>query len=115
MYTSEFDPFEYNGFVEVMTMAEQAQPLCEINDPLSMYKAASIIEARLHQLDNYTFHRLRNDNTVEIVDTLRETATELKNRYATGGGSRIYCETKLEVIVQQAKIGADAVQQKVRR
>lgn len=113
--SSEFDAVEYNGFIDIMTMAEQTQPGCEANDPATIYRAATIMESRAHQLENYTLHRLNNNNTVEIVDTIRETIGEFKDRYAAGVASKIYCDTKLEVIIQQAKLGADAVQQKVRR
>ena len=113
--SSYFDNFEYNGFIEIMTSAEIAHEACGVANIHYMRGISSGIANAAHRLDNYTLHRINNENTVEITKTIRATAEEFEARYLGESVSVIYCEAKTSNIIDQAKLGADAVQKKVRR
>lgn len=113
--TSEFDALEYDGFIEIMTLSEKIHTMCDENNTRQLKIATDILEARAHQLQNYVSHRPNNEDTTEIVSIIRDTASEFSSRYENDGASSLYCKAKTEVIVEQTKLGADAVQHKVRR
>lgn len=113
--SSDFDNFEYNGFIEIITAAEIAREMCDAGNAAYLRGASTRLADAAHQLDNYTLHRINNESTVEITKIIRETAEEFEARYMNGSVSVIYCEAKTSNIIDQAKLGADAVQKKVRR
>ena len=113
--TSDFDNAEYDDFITVMTLAEQTKPYCG-SDKSKILPRAFLLDGHAHHLQNYTLHRINNEATNTIADLIREDTTELLDRYNAGSKvNKIYCESKLDNIIGQAKIGADAVQKKVRR
>jgi hypothetical protein len=113
--TSTFDNNEYASFISIMTLAEQSKVFCD-GPKDQMIDRAYRIDGHAHQLSNYTLHRVNNKSTHKIATIIKDTTSEMVDRYATGDKvSKIYCETKLDNIVDQAKMGADATQKKVRR
>ena len=113
--TSDFDNAEYDDFVTVMTLAEQVKPFCG-GDKSQLLPRVYLLDGHAHHLQNYTLHRINNDATNEIADLIREDTTQLVDRYNSGSKvSKLYCESKLDNVIGQAKIGADAVQKKIRR
>ena len=97
-----------------MTLAEQAKPFCK-GGGHELISRIMLVDAAAHHLRNYTLHRINNENTLEIAEIVHDTSTEMVDRYTDEGASFIYCENKLDNIIGQAKIGADAVQKKIRR
>lgn len=112
--TSDFDNVEYGDFIDVMTFAEQAKPFCSVGGH-DLVAQLMLMDAAAHHLENYTLHRINNENTLEIAEIVHNTTGEMVDRYSKGSASKIYCENKLDNIIAQAKLGADAVQTKVRR
>lgn len=121
METSRFDPNEYSGFIGVLTRAETYGPkVCDSEPPAVTHQALRVLnamDAELQYLHNYATYRQRdNEDTAAIVQIIRDTVREMIGRYSTGETpSKFYCNAKFGVIVEQAKLGATAVQEKARK
>ena len=113
--SSDFDNIEYNDCIIVMTLAERAKPLCASGSQADIYSAAVEIEHAAHHLENYASHRINNEHTRELTRIVHETTSELVERYQDQKASSIYCEAKLDNIADEARLGAGAMQLKVRR
>jgi hypothetical protein len=113
--SSKFDVAEYANFVQFITAAEQARDLCQHPEPSVMARAADSLERLLHFQLNYVTYRPNNEATISIVDELHNNSVQLRDRYLDGTPSRVYCETKIDVMVAQAKIGIEAANSKLRK
>ena len=113
--SSDFDNTEYEGFVTVLTLAEHAKEFCG-GDKGQVLRRVYLMDGQADLLENYTEHRINNEDTHEIATIIQETVDEMVDRYNSGNPvSKAYCGIKLDNIIDQAKIGAEAVQKKVRR
>lgn len=115
--SSTYDPNEYGALVSVLTQAEQHRPYCDGTVPIAdmMVEFASRADSELHYLENYARYRaVENTPTVEIVKTLRSNIQDVGTKYEDGAPSQMYCQIKLDNIIEQTKAALNAVQSKVR-
>jgi hypothetical protein len=99
-------------------MTEAARALCGNVGNHQMIMVADGLLMELNHLENYAKYRQRdNTNTLEMIAIIRETTEELRERYKSSETtpSSMYCELKIDAIVDQAALAAVAVQQKVRK
>lgn len=116
--SSPYDSNEYSIFIQLLTSSERVVEACDLPDQAqqtTLLQFASQMDAELHFLQNYAnYRRTDNTSTVEITKIVRDTVDELRARYEGGVPSTAYCKAKINIIITQAKAGAEAVQQKIK-
>ncbi len=113
--SSRFDHLEYDNFITMITLAEHTKPYCG-SDKGQVMSRVYLMDGQADHLENYTQFRINNEDTHKIASTIQDTVDEMVKRYNSGKPvSKVYCEAKIDNIVVQAKIGAKAVQKKVRQ
>ncbi len=117
--SSTYDSNEYAGFIRTLTMFEAAHKSCDdfMNVKPQMLYLTGTVGYELDYLHNYAKYRMiDNESTVDIIATIRETNNELHQRYNEDTiPSKIYCKAKTTVLIEQATMGAEAMQKKVRK
>ena len=107
MFGATFDNNEYASFARLQTQSHFAINSCTTPDELRLHINSMVEEVEF--LHIYTKHLPRNNETHKIVTLIRANITELKNGYAKGKKSTIYCKIKLNTLSQSIQRAMEAV------
>lgn len=96
IFGARYDTNEYSTFVQLHTLAKDAQKSC--GNPDELRPKISALVTRADFLHTYTRYLPDNEETFEIATILQANIHELEKAFTDGTKSETYCRVKLDIL-----------------